>query len=226
MTTETEYDDIDEQGVAGSREESRSEARSSGAKGEESATRRNPLIPIAITVGILVVVIIAVVLTPSKPSSSVSGDAGTPPDPGVAQLGSMAPDFKLKTLDGSVFNMGEHRGRVVLINFWGTWCPPCEKEMPHLVEAHRRFGESVDFVAIAVNDVPDAVRKFVEEKKMVFDVGLDEGQIAGRYLVSGFPTTVIVGADGVVKEKVARAFPDLASVEAALQRAGAKPKSA
>lgn len=193
---------------------------------ETSPRRRNPLIPIAIGVAVLAVVVLAVVMTPAKQGSPGDNRDGPPPDPGVAQIGSMAPNFKLKTIDGSVFDMAAHKGKVVLINFWGTWCPPCEKEMPHLVDVYHRYDNSAVFVAIAVNDVPDAVKKFVAEKRMEFPVGLDEGQIAGRYLVSGFPTTVIVGADGIVKEKVARAFPDVASVESALQRAGATPDSA
>lgn len=191
-----------------------------------SPRRRNPLIPIAIGVAILAVVLVAVVMTPAKQGSPENTGNGPAPDPGVAQIGSMAPNFKLKTIDDAVFEMAAHRGKVVLINFWGTWCPPCEKEMPHLVDVHHRYDDSTVFVAIAVNDVPDAVRKFVADKRMDFTVGLDEGQIAGRYLVSGFPTTVIVGADGIVKEKVARAFPDVASIEGALQRAGATPNSA
>lgn len=191
-----------------------------------SPRRRNPLIPIAIGAAVLAVVVIAVVITPAKQSSPDSTGDGPPPDPGVAQIGSMAPNFKLKTIDDSVFELAAHKGKVVLINFWGTWCPPCEKEMPHLVDVYHRYDNSTVFVAIAVNDVPDAVRKFVADKRMEFPVGLDEGQIAGRYLVSGFPTTVIVGSDGVVKEKVARAFPDVASIEGALQRAGATPDSA
>ncbi|RIK09551.1 MAG: hypothetical protein DCC49_05855 [Acidobacteria bacterium] len=193
---------------------------------EAKARRRSPLIPIAVGVAVLAVVVLAVVMTPAKQSSPDSAGDGPPPDPGVAQIGSVAPSFKLKTIDDSVFDMASHRGKVVLINFWGTWCPPCEKEMPHLVEVYHRYNKSTVFVAIAVNDVPDAVRRFVAEKRMDFPVGLDEGQIAGRYLVSGFPTTVIVGTDGVVKEKFARAFPDAASIESALQRAGATANSA
>lgn len=188
-----------------------------------SPRRRNPLIPIVIGVAVPIVMIVAVMMTPARQGSPGENGDGPPPDPGVAQIGSMAPNFKLQTIDGAVFELYSQRGKVVLINFWGTWCPPCEKEMPHLVDVYRRYGNSTVFVAIAVNDIPDSVRKFVADKRMDFPVGLDEGQIAGRFLISGFPTTVIVGVDGVVKEKVARAFPDVTSIESALQRAGASP---
>lgn len=179
-------------------------------------------LPVAIAAGMLVLVIVAILLTPTR-KGSPENSTGETPDIGVAMVGSVAPDFKLRLLDDSLFEMSQHRGKVVLINFWGTWCTPCEKEMPHLVDAHGRYRQSAVFIGIAVNDIPASVRNFIKDKKVDFAIGLDEGQIAGRYLVSGFPTTVIVGIDGVVKEKIARAFPDLASIESALERAGARP---
>lgn len=118
--------------------------------------------------------------------------------------GDTAPGFTLKTLDGTPVSLADFRGHPVLINFWGTWCPPCRDEIPLIVAAnvaHRDAGLVV--LAIDGRDQETstrAVRNFVAEFQMSFPVPLDEkGTVRKRYKLRGLPTTVFIGADGVVR---------------------------
>jgi thiol-disulfide isomerase/thioredoxin len=84
--------------------------------------------------------------------------------------GDEAPAFSLRTLDGETFRLEEHRGEVVILNFWATWCPPCREEMPGFVDLQDSFREEgVQFVGIAVDrDGATAVRPFVEKRDVNF----------------------------------------------------------
>ncbi len=118
-------------------------------------------------------------------------------------VGSPAPDFTLKTLDGGEVSLSQFLGQPVLINFWASWCLPCRREMPDLVrayEAHNAEG----FVLLGVNltfqdSIPD-VQAFVEEFKMTFPVLLDEtGEVTNDlYRLRGLPLSVFVDRSGVI----------------------------
>jgi peroxiredoxin len=119
-------------------------------------------------------------------------------------LGDTAPGFTLKALDGDSVRLADFKGHPVLINFWGTWCPPCRDEIPLVVaayQAHRDAG----LVVLAINGRDQetstrAVRNFVDEFHMSFPVLLDErGKVRKRYALRGLPTTLFIGADGVVR---------------------------
>jgi cytochrome c biogenesis protein CcmG, thiol:disulfide interchange protein DsbE len=123
---------------------------------------------------------------------------------GAQTPGDTAPAFTLKSLDGTPVSLADFKGHPVLINFWGTWCPPCRDEIPMVVAA---FGahHGAGLVVLAVNGRDQetstrAVRKFVAEFQMSFPVLLDEkGRVRKLYGLRGLPTTVFVGADGVVR---------------------------
>jgi peroxiredoxin len=119
-------------------------------------------------------------------------------------LGDSAPAFTLKSLDGTPVSLSQFKGHPVVINFWGTWCPPCRDEIPLLVAAYRARQDS-ELVILAVNGRDQetstgSVRKFAAEFQMSFPVLLDEhGNVRKRYKLLGLPTTVFVGADGIVR---------------------------
>lgn len=121
------------------------------------------------------------------------------------RVGSPAPDFALFDLDGETVSLGDLRGKVVLINFWTTWCPPCREEMPALQAAFERLGGE-GFVVLGLNwtqvDDVDDVRAFVETLGLTFPILLDsDGSVSeDLYQVLGLPTSVLVGRDGVVRE--------------------------
>lgn len=112
-----------------------------------------------------------------------------------------APDFLLKTLDGQNRSLQQDRGKVVLMNFWATWCPPCIREMPAMQRLYERFrGRGLEIVAVSVDQGnPDAVRTFSEELKLTFPIVLDPEQATKQdYQVRALPTTFLIDRKGRV----------------------------
>ncbi len=108
----------------------------------------------------------------------------------------MAPDFTLRDIDGTPYRLHKLRGKVVLVNFWATWCPPCRAEMPSLQRLWERLADE-DFVllAVAVNEKPPAIRKFLRSMKpsLRFTVLLDSEMDVARYWpLKGLPATFIM----------------------------------
>jgi peroxiredoxin len=117
---------------------------------------------------------------------------------------SVAPDFSLQAADGSTVSLGDLRGKVVLLNFWATWCPPCKAEMPDLEALYRDHGIEHDFVVVGVNlqEDRDTVRKYAGEARISFPLLLDStGEVSGdRYAVRTLPMSMIIGRDGRIRD--------------------------
>lgn len=131
---------------------------------------------------------------------------------GMAAIsGGMAPSLALPDLDDEkIFDLKTLRGRVVLVNFWATWCPPCRRELPSLARLQKLFRTS-DFTVIAVNvgEEPDAVFSFVGTTN--FPVLLDRDSSAMmRWSIKGLPTTYVVDRSGklVLRATGGRDFDD------------------
>ena len=101
---------------------------------------------------------------------------------------------------GGTFRLSEHRGKVVMINFWATWCPPCLEEMPALERLHRQHkGTGFTLMAVSVDTDPAKVKPFLTSHKLTFPVGLDPRMdIANAYGVRALPSSFIVGRDGTL----------------------------
>ena len=116
----------------------------------------------------------------------------------------MAPDFALSTLEGGSVRMADLRGKVVLLNFWATWCPPCEAEMPDLDALHRTYGQSQGLVVLGVNLQEDAgkVAQYVRERNLGFPILLDvDGHVTSEvYHVRPLPTSFIVDRQGYIRD--------------------------
>ena len=106
-------------------------------------------------------------------------------------------DFTLKDLSGKSWTFSELRGKVVLMNFWATWCPPCRKEMPDLETLYRRFGAK-GFVVLGISDEDAAkVEPFVRERKVSFPVLLDpERKVNKMFVVEGIPKSFVYDREG------------------------------
>jgi peroxiredoxin len=114
-----------------------------------------------------------------------------------------APDLVLTSLDGEPVRLSELRGKVVLLNFWATWCPPCKAEMPDLQALYREHGDARDFVVVGVNFQEPAgpVEAFVKQYELSFPVWLDAGGEAGAKLgVRGLPVTFIIDREGFIRD--------------------------
>jgi len=117
--------------------------------------------------------------------------------------GDVAADFVLPGLDGSIRKLSNYRGRVVLVNLWATWCPPCVAEMPLLNLIEREWGpRGVVVLGVAADEDPVAVRRFVRSSKLAFEVLLDPaGAVGTQYGITGYPETFVVDREGVVVAK-------------------------
>jgi len=107
-------------------------------------------------------------------------------------------DFTLEKADGGTFQLSEHRGKVVFINFWATWCPPCREEMPAMERLFQR-SQKGDLVMLAVSVDADlkAVAQFLNEQRFTFTVGLDpKMELANTYGVRALPASFIVDRQG------------------------------
>ncbi len=120
---------------------------------------------------------------------------------GLASLSSAndpAPDFTLKSTQGSNIRLSEHRGEVLLLNFWASWCGPCRQEMPLLDALQQRYGK-LGFSVVGVNVDKDSALadKLLKDIPVTFPVLLDNtGTVSASYNVSAMPTTVIIDRDG------------------------------
>lgn len=120
------------------------------------------------------------------------------------QTGFLAPDFNLKTFDGQNIQLSELKGKVVIVNIWASWCPPCRAEMPTLekvYEAYQGKGLVVLGVNSTVQDTLTNAQTFVTENKLSFPILADSNGLATRlYRVQSLPTTIFIGSDGVIHE--------------------------
>jgi len=117
----------------------------------------------------------------------------------------VAPDFAAPDLEGQAVRLSAYRGRVVLVNLWATWCPPCREEMPSMERLHQRLKDR-GFVLLAVSEDEggaEGVRAFVAQMKVTFPVLLDpDGDVGRKYEVWGFPESFLLDREGRVVERV------------------------
>jgi peroxiredoxin len=129
---------------------------------------------------------------------------GGPSAPPPISRGSAAPDFSLPGLAGeSARTLSGLRGRVVLLNFWATWCKPCEDEMPAMQRLHAALaGSDFELLAVSVDTEEADVRTFRDRLGLSFPILLDpERRVSHQYQVFRYPETLLIDRDGVVVER-------------------------
>lgn len=122
----------------------------------------------------------------------------------VPAVGMPAADFALQDLNGRTQSLGQYRGKIVLLNFWATWCKPCTTEMPAMEAAYYKLQDQ-DFVVLAVNEMEDEarVRQHIQEYGHTFPVLLDrDNRVANQYGVYGLPVSVFIDPEGRVQEYI------------------------
>lgn len=127
----------------------------------------------------------------------------------AAEVGSKAGDFQLADLNGNKIKLSDFKGKIVVINFWATWCPPCRNEMPGFNLLNKELKKSDDAILLAVNmtdgkrDTKSKVESFIKEKNYGMTVLLDtDGKAATMYDIKWLPTTVVVDRKGVLQWQV------------------------
>lgn len=125
----------------------------------------------------------------------------------IIRIGEQAPQFVAKTLDGKPFELSDLRGKIVLVDFWATWCGPCIAEMPNIRKTLDKYGEDGDFVVLGISLDNDekTVGKFIRKREIpwaqIVTGPADKSAIAQQYFVAGIPATFLIGPDGKVVAK-------------------------
>ncbi|ALC51885.1 thiol:disulfide interchange protein [Bacillus thuringiensis] len=123
------------------------------------------------------------------------------------EIGKSAPDFELTKLDGTNVKLSDLKGKKVILNFWATWCGPCQQEMPDMEAFYKEHKENVEILAI--NYTPsekgggeEKVSNFVKEKGITFPILLDKNiDVTTAYKVITIPTSYFIDTKGVIQDK-------------------------
>lgn len=114
-----------------------------------------------------------------------------------------APDFSVTDIQGRKLSLSEFHGKVVLLDFWATWCAPCLQEIPHFVDMQRKYGEQgFQAIGISMDDGPKPVQQFYEEHKLNYPVAIGSSKLAESYGgILGLPVTFVINRDGQIRKK-------------------------
>lgn len=154
---------------------------------------------------LLLIIVVLVLVGGSLYIGSASSSRPSHEPIKLVALGDVAPDFQLEDTTGKKFSLSDLRGKVVLVNFWATWCPPCRAEMPSMEKLNQAMvGE--DFVMLAINIEENArtvVPAFLEKSPHTFSVLYDDlGVVQKLYGVYRFPESFVIRKDGIIDDKV------------------------
>ncbi len=133
---------------------------------------------------------------------AAGAEAGGEAAPASALEGKAAPGFTLKGMDGADVSLSDQKGKVVVLDFWATWCGPCRESLPHLNKLYESKKDKA-FIAFALDlkEEKDEVAAGIKQLKLTLPVLLDaQGSVAQKYLVSGIPQTVVINKDGTVRK--------------------------
>jgi len=138
---------------------------------------------------------------------------GSGPQEGVAQEREVAPDFSWQTLDGEIVHLSDLKGKVVLLDFWATWCGPCRSTIPHVEAIHNQYKDK-DVVVIGINmDVASkrqAVMDFIKENGMTYFIVSDaNGNVASLYGATSIPRFFLVDKSGNIASTKIGNIPNL-----------------
>lgn len=146
-----------------------------------------------------IVVVIAVAIVVYEGTRHGSHSSGGRP----GAVGSPAAAFSLPDLDGKPLDLASYRGKVVLLDFWATWCTPCRAEIPEFVEYQNKYGgQGFQVIGISMDDDATAVRPFYQQFKMNYPVAVGNAKLAESYGgILGLPVTFLIGRDGRIAAK-------------------------
>lgn len=125
----------------------------------------------------------------------------------VLAAGDKAPNFELLDMNGEKVKLSDYEGQGVFLNFWGTWCPPCKKEMPYIEKHAKEFRDKgVQVLSVNIGESEFKVNTFIEQYGLTFPVLIDKNKSVSRnsYNVVPLPTTMLIDKNGVIKQIVTR----------------------
>lgn len=167
---------------------------------EKSREVKKPNLRLILFIPIVVIAVAVFVLLQSRNSPTID----TTPSSHTKQ-GVQAPNFTFPDLDGRMVSLSNYKGKVVLVNIWATWCPPCVAEIPSLDKLYKMLkDDDFELLAVSVDEGgKKAVERFMKKKNFSFPVLLDpEGRITQLYRTTGVPESFIIRKDGVIADRV------------------------
>jgi peroxiredoxin len=128
---------------------------------------------------------------------------GSRPASAVAKQHRPAPDFNLPLIDGGQLRLSSYRGKVVLLDFWATWCLPCREETPQFVDLQQKYGgEGLQIIGVSMDDSIDPVRPFYQQFHMNYPVAMGTADVGSAYGgVLGLPIAFLIDRDGRIYAK-------------------------
>ena len=163
---------------------------------------KNKIVLYLVIATIIVIVVAGLATTRPDEDSDLSGRSNNLVESGSVSVNSPAPILSLPDLSGTTIELDDYLGKVVVLNFWATWCVPCKEEMPILDQYGLEHPDSIVILGIAVGDSEESVRSFIEEINVSYPILLDETGVVGSvYHVVGYPTTYFVDAAGIIRGK-------------------------
>ena len=141
---------------------------------------------------------VAWILVNRLPEGSSAAGGALPPAPAV---GHPAPDFTVTDAAGKTFKLSALRGTPVVLNFWATWCPPCQAELPELQAGSQRLAGQVAIVGLNQGETPEQVKAFAQQTGLTYPIPLDPNMaVSGVYGVRNLPTTFFIDRSGVIRD--------------------------
>ena len=116
----------------------------------------------------------------------------------------LAPDFTLKSLEGQEINLASLKGKVVLLDFWATWCGPCRESIPHLVDLFKNYQvKGLEVIGMSLDKgEADAVRRFIHSMSIPYPIVLTPEEVSRKFGVTALPTTLLIDKEGRIQEKM------------------------
>jgi len=145
----------------------------------------------------------------SDDSADASSDDGSPKAIRLVRDPLPAPPFLLTDLDGQPISTAAYHGKVVLINFWATWCPPCREEIPEMIALANKYGDKLQIIGVSMDDDPsEEVRDFARAQKMNYPIVMGSDKLSEEYGgVDALPTTFVLDTNGRVVQKHMGLYP-------------------
>jgi len=165
--------------------------------GEKSQARKNTQLLLTILFVFIACVFLIIFLREERDSTVKTTK--------LLQPGIEVPNFVFPDINGKEVSLSDHRGKVVLLNVWATWCPPCRQEMPSMQRLYEKFkGESFEILAVSIDsEGREAVAPFMREMNLTFPALLDPREtIMSLYGITGVPESFIIDKDGILVKKI------------------------
>jgi len=171
-----------------------------------------PIVRLAIAAALIAAIVLSVLavrviggddgdeglIAPPTAGTTVADDAPGPLTSGGPVVGQDAPDFALRSADGTIVKLSDLRGKVVFVNFWATWCKPCREELPDIAKIYvEKRAAGLEVLTINYQEDPGDARAFFTELGVELPILLDRsGSVYDQYRLQGLPDSFFVGRDG------------------------------